>query len=346
VVRARKNAWLELSVEADLEAVEAVSEILARVAPEGTSVEPGFELVDEGLAARIDPGRPAIVRAYIPAADPAVAERLAADVARDLGHLSAFGLRPIGPLTTRIVAEADWAEAWKAHFPVMRIGRRFVIRPSWRRHAARADEIVLALDPGMAFGTGLHPTTRLCLAGLEVLAEDGALDVDRALDVGCGTGLHPTTRLCLAGLEVLAEDGALDVDRALDVGCGSAILSIAAALLGARSVTAVDIDPIAIDATTANARRNRLTRRIRPRLGSLPSGDGPYELVIANLIASALITLAADLVGELTPDGRWLVSGIFEDREAAVREVFDAAGLAITNRWAEDVWVALAGTRA
>jgi ribosomal protein L11 methyltransferase len=160
-----------------------------------------------------------------------------------------------------------------------------------------------------------------------------------------GTGLHPTTRLCLQVLEELADAGALDVDRALDVGCGSGILSIAAARLGARSVTAVDIDPIAIDSTAANAGRNRLARRIRPRLGSLPSGDGPYELVIANLIASVLIALARDLAGELTPAGQWLVSGIFADREAAVREAFSAAGLAITNRCAEDEWVALAGTR-
>jgi ribosomal protein L11 methyltransferase len=305
------NAWLELSVEADLEAVEAVSEILARAAPGGTSVEPGFDLVDEGLAARIDPGRPAIVRAYVPAGDPAVAERLAANVARDLGHLSAFGLRPIGPLTTRLVAETDWAEAWKAHFPVMRIGRRFVIRPSWRRQTPAGVEIVLALDPGMAFGTGLHPTTRLCLTGLEALAGAETLEVERALDVGCGSG----------------------------------VLSIAAARLGARAVTAIDIDPIAIEATTANARRNRLTRQIRARLGSLPSGDGPYDLVVANLIASVLIALAGDLARELTPGGRWLVSGIFADREAAVREAFADAGLAISERWTEDEWVALAGSR-
>jgi ribosomal protein L11 methyltransferase len=309
--RSEDGAWLELSVEADLEAVEAVSEILARVAPGGTSVEPGFELVDEGLVARIDPGRPAIVRAYIPAADPGTAERLAEDVARDLGHLSAFGLRPIGPLKTRAVAVADWAEAWKAHFPVMRIGRRFVVRPSWRRHKANGDEIVLALDPGMAFGTGLHPTTRLCLAGLEALGDAGALDVDRTLDVGCGSG----------------------------------ILSIAAARLGARAVTALDIDPIAVDATAANARRNGLGGRIRPRLGSLPSGDDPYDLVVANLIATSLIALAGDLAGEVEPRGRWLVSGIFVDREAAVREAFTTAGLTITDRWAEDEWVALAGTR-
>lgn len=287
-------------------------EILARVAPGGTSVEPGFDLVDEGLGARIDPREPATVRAYIPAADLAVAERLAADVVRDLGHLSAFGLRPIGELRTRLVAESDWAEAWKAHFPVMRIGRRIVIRPSWQRHRAARGEIVLALDPGMAFGTGLHPTTRLSLVGLEALADRGSLPVARALDVGCGSG----------------------------------ILSIAAARLGAETVTAIDIDPIAVDATAANARRNRLASRVRSRLGSLPSGEAPFDLVIANLIASVLIALASGIERELAVNGQWLVSGIFGDREAAVRDALAAAGLATTDRWADEEWVALAGGRA
>src|SRR6185295_16972966 len=104
--------------------------------------------------ARLDPSRPAIVRAYIPARDRAAAERSAAEVAEALGHLQAFGLRPIGELRTRIVEEADWADAWKAYFPVMRVGRRLVIRPTWRRHRREPDDVVLALDPGMAFGTG------------------------------------------------------------------------------------------------------------------------------------------------------------------------------------------------
>src|SRR4051794_23533999 len=100
---AGRGAWLELSVEADVEAVEAVSEILGRVAPGGTTIEPAFELVEEGLGARIDPTRPSIVRAYVPARDLGAAERAAADAAEALGHLQAFGLRPIGELTTRIV---------------------------------------------------------------------------------------------------------------------------------------------------------------------------------------------------------------------------------------------------
>ena len=150
-----------------------MSEILSRAAPGGTSVEPAFELVDEGLARAGRPRAPGAVRAHLPLTD-AARVRAAVDRAeRELGHLQAFGLRPIGDLTARVVHEADWANAWKAHFPVLRIGRRIVIRPTWRRHRRQPDDVVLALDPGMAFGTGLHPTTRLCLAALEALADRG-----------------------------------------------------------------------------------------------------------------------------------------------------------------------------
>jgi ribosomal protein L11 methyltransferase len=183
------GAWLEISVEADVEAVEAVSEILGRVAHGGTSVEPAFELIDEGLGARVDPSRPATVRAYVPAREPGAAERAVAEVTVALGHLQAFGLRPIGEVRTRHVHEADWAHAWKAHFPVLRVGRRLVIRPTWRRHRRAPGDVVLALDPGMAFGTGLHPTTWLCLALIEAAADRGLLDAARVLDVGCGSGI-------------------------------------------------------------------------------------------------------------------------------------------------------------
>src|SRR3954469_22124617 len=135
------GAWLELSVAADVEAVEAVSEILGRFASGGTTVEPAFELVEEGLGARLAPSRPSIVRAYVPARDAAAGERAAADAAEALGHLQAFDLRTIGELTTRLVHESDWAEAWKAHFPVLRVGRRIVIRPTWLTHEPHADDV-------------------------------------------------------------------------------------------------------------------------------------------------------------------------------------------------------------
>lgn len=298
-------------MDADIEAVEAVSEILGRLAPGGTSVEPAFDLVDEGLGARVDPTRPATIRAYIPADDPAAAEIAVRRAETALSHLQAFGLRPIGDLRTRIVAEADWADAWKAYFPVMRVGERLVIKPTWRRHRAAPGDLVLALDPGMAFGTGLHPTTRLCLAAVEAAADRGEVDGARVLDVGCGSG----------------------------------ILAIAAARLGAASVLGVDTDPIAIEATIANARRNRLARRIAARAGSLPSGEAPYDIVLANLIASVLIALAGALRDELRPGGVLLASGIFADREAAVAEALDAAGLETVERSVEGDWVALAVRR-
>ena len=315
---AEGGAWLELAVTVDSEAVEAVSEILGRVAPGGTSVEPAFALVDDGLRAAIDASRPAVVRAYVPARDPGAVRAAVADARAALWHLQAFGLRPIGELETRVVHEADWAEAWKAHFPVLRVGRRIVIRPTWRRHRSEPEDVVLALDPGMAFGTGLHPTTRLCLAGIERLADAGRL------------------------ARGIARDGAA---RVLDVGCGSGILSIAAGKLGAGEVVGIDTDPIAVEASIANARRNHLARRLRFRRGSLPTAEPPFDIVLANLIAALIVTLARSLREELRPGGVLLASGIFVDREADVAAALAEAGLRVTDRSAEGEWVAVTATR-
>ena len=309
-----EGAWIELAVEADLEAVEAVSEILGRYAPGGTSVEPGFALVEDGLAATVDPTRPAVVRAYLPGRDARAARAAIAGARTALGHLQAFGLRPIGDLRTRVVHEADWAQAWKAFFPVLHIGRRVVIRPTWRRHRRVAGEVVLALDPGMAFGTGLHPTTRLCLEGLERLADDGRL------------------------ARGSSRDGSA---RVLDVGIGSGILAIAAGLFGAGEIVGVDTDPIAVDASRANARRNRLARRLTVRTGSLPSGSGPFDVVLANLIASLLVALAPQLRDELRPGGTLVASGIFVDREPEVRRALELVDLRVVDRSSEGDWVAL-----
>jgi ribosomal protein L11 methyltransferase len=259
-----------------------------------------------------------VVRAYVPAGDPAALRAAVANARVALGHLQAFGLRPIGDLQLRIVHESDWAEAWKSHFPVLRVGRGIVIRPTWRRHRRRSGDVVLALDPGRAFGTGLHPTTRLCLAGIERLADAGRL--------ARGSG----------------RDGSA---RVLDVGCGSGILSIAAARLGAGEVVGLDTDPIAVEASIANARRNRVARRLRFRRGSLPSGAPPFDVVLANLIAALIVTLARSLREELRPGGALLASGIFVDREAEVASALAEAGLGVTDRSADGDWVALTAVR-
>jgi ribosomal protein L11 methyltransferase len=335
---ATPGAWLEIAVSADHEAVEAVSEILARAAPGGTSVEPAFELVEDGLAARVDLERPAQVRAHLPILDVSGVRAAVGRAGVELGHLQAFGLRPIGDLTARVVHEADWANGWKAHFPVLRVGRRIVIRPTWRRHRRLPGDVVLALDPGMAFGTGLHPTTRLCIAALESLADRGVLT---GTDVGLTEGAAGADAAGESDADAAGENKARLGARVLDVGSGSGILSIAAALLGASEVLAVDVDPIAVDASAANARRNRVTRRVRAREGSAPSGEGPWDVVLANLIASLLVRLADPLVEEVRPGGTLLASGIFENREAEVVEAFEARGLRVANRWTEGDWVAL-----
>jgi ribosomal protein L11 methyltransferase len=305
------GTWLELAVETDLEAVETVSEILGRVASGGTTVEPAFLLTEEGLGARVDPARPATVRGYVPADDASAADAAAAEVAEALGHLQAFGIRPIGELRTRVVHEADWADAWKAYFPVLRVGRRLVIRPTWRRHRRTSGDVVLALDPGMAFGTGLHPTTRLCLAALEPPADDGRLAGARVLDVGCGSG----------------------------------ILAIAALKLGAATALGLDTDPIAVAATLANARRNGLARRLHAVEGSLPVGEPPFDIVLANLIAGVLVPLAPLLRDAVRVGGTVVASGIFIDREDEVANAFTEVGLRIAARTTEGEWVALGARR-
>ena len=208
-----------------------------------------------------------------------------------------------------MVQEEDWAEAWKEHFPVLRVGRRIVIRPTWREHDATPDEVVISLDPGMAFGTGLHPSTRLCLALIEDVADRGFVRDASVLDVGCGSG----------------------------------ILSICAALLGARPVLGVDTDPLAVETTLRNAALNGLEGRISARQGSVPLGDNEatFDVVLANLVASLLIDLSEPLAESVRPGGVLIASGIFADREQEVRTAFESVGLRVVGAISEGDWVAL-----
>ncbi|MEP7360837.1 MAG: 50S ribosomal protein L11 methyltransferase [Chloroflexota bacterium] len=307
------GSWYELAVEADQEAVEQVSEILSRACPGGVSVEAPFIAEQEGLAARIDPKQPAIVRGYISAIDRSAADAAMNQVRDALGHLQAFELRPIGDLQTRVVHEEDWAEAWKEHFPVMRVGQRFVIRPTWREYEPQRTDVVLNLDPGMAFGTGLHPTTRLCLAGIEAWGDSSLMSDARMLDVGTGSG----------------------------------ILAIAAVLMGASHVLAIDIDPLAIETTRANAQVNGVETLINARVGRLPLPEpAQFHLVVANLISGLLIELADELANTVWPGGRLLAGGIYKDRESEVQSAFESAGLHIVGRRIDEDWVALEAERA
>jgi ribosomal protein L11 methyltransferase len=295
--------WLELSVEADVEAVEAVSEILGRAAG-GTSVQP-TRLIrdpDDELAARDDPAAPYVVTAHVqpgPGTDATVEA-----TERALWHLQAFGLRPVGALRVREVDEASWTEAWKEHYVEQRIGR-VVIVPSWVPHDPQPGEATIMLDPGMAFGTGLHPTTRGCL---ELLQEVSPMP-----------------------------------ERVLDVGCGSGVLALAALSLGAQRADALDTDALAVVAARANAEHNGLADRIEVGEGSLPEQPGGrYPLILANLVAAVLVDLAPRLAAHLAPRGRLVAGGIIDGRAGEVIGAMGAAGLAVATRRDADEWVTLA----
>jgi ribosomal protein L11 methyltransferase len=256
---------------------------------------------------RLEPDRPAAVACWLLADD-----GLGARLDQIDTRLATLGLRP--EITTRRADDAEWAEAWKEHFHVTRVGRRTVIRPSWRDYDPRPDEIVIDLDPGMAFGTGQHETTRGCLTLLEDAVQAGA--------------------------------------RVLDLGTGSGILAIAAAKLGAGEVLALDVEPQSVAVARENAERNGVTDRVQVVLGSLGE-DRPFAqstdsfaLVVANIHARALIALAPAIASVTLPQSCLVLSGIVAEREADVAAAYEELRFTVTRSLAEGDWRTLALRRA
>lgn len=293
--------WLEVSVRSDREAAEAVSATFAEyVYNNGVAIDEDVTpAVDgDGFAYNLD--KPVLVKGYI-AVDDQAGEKVE-QLRFALDHLSF--LRPIEPLTVRRVAEEDWANAWKEHYHVLRLGRRLVVVPTWREYEPRAGDLVLRLDPGMAFGTGLHPTTRMCMQRLEDLVAPGM--------------------------------------SVLDVGAGSAILSLAAARLGAAQVLGVEIDTVAVEAAQANVALNGLSDVIAIELGSVPlAHPAQYDVVVANIIARVIAELAVPLAQTMHAGSLLIASGIIADREQMVLDSLTTAGLTLVRRDVDGDWLAL-----
>ena len=207
----------------------------------------------------------------------------------------------VGTLRWRTLREEDWAESWKQHYDIERVGR-IVIRPAWREYEPREGEIVVALDPGMAFGTGQHATTRMCLAALQEVEVAGK--------------------------------------RVLDLGAGSGILALAAFRLGAEYCLALDIEEQAVSAAQANSSLNEAKDKIDIRLGSLEAatGEAQFDLVLANINAAAITGLAVDLAASLRAGGVLFAGGIIEERLSAPREALASAGFRIEGVMAEGDW--------
>lgn len=301
--------WLEVSLAVDGELAEAVADVLARFAYSGVMMEQGVKYTDDEDAGT--PSGPIIVRAYLEM-DGQIEER------RQKLEEALYYLGRIQPLpdpTYKQIADQNWMEAWKQHYKPIRVGEQLVILPAWMPSSDPA-RIAIKIDPGMAFGTGTHPTTQLCLELMEKVMREG-----RASSNELST---------------------------IDVGCGSGILSIAALKLGAKLALGVDIDAGSILNAGENASLNGIGEQLVLGVGSVREIlDGSFSyrqapLVLANILAPVIIRLFdAGLAELIAQDGALILSGILQEQEQSVVDAAQARGLHVSDRKQMGDWVAL-----
>lgn len=299
--------WLEIAVRVSAEEVETASDILIEMGTGGVVIEDPALILQYANESHPDEwavpeaalsGRP-LVKCYLP-----YAEEMPDRVEELNKILIQRGIEPGFEIYTRVVAEEDWANAWKEYYRTTRIGQRLVIKPSWLEYQQLAGDLVIEMDPGMAFGCGTHATTALCLKLLEKYIRPGM--------------------------------------TIYDIGTGSGILAAAAAKLGAGRVLAVDIDPVACKAAQENAARNKVSDLVSVRQGSLAEHlDSGADLVVANIIADVIADFAPDAAAVLSPGGIFIASGIIRDRLDMVVDAVEAAGFAVCEVLEEGLWVAL-----
>ncbi|KAA3664211.1 MAG: 50S ribosomal protein L11 methyltransferase [Chloroflexi bacterium] len=298
--------WLEVSVITDGEGAEAVAEALRPFA-----YNDGVALEQLGDMSSLDPDAletAVTVKIYLPETEDTPEKRQR--IEEILYHMGR--MYPIPPPTFHKLEEQDWANAWKTHYRPFRIGQRVWIQPSWLDAEAateeadgiRANDVVLTLDPGMAFGTGLHPTTQMCLQALEELVQSG--------------------------------------NTLLDVGTGSGILAIAAVKMGAKPILAFDTDELAVKTTIANAEQNQVDTQIETQQATLDEiNEKPWDIVVVNILAPVIISLFDndDLMSYVAQDGKLVLSGIIEPQMGDVETAVSHAGGKIVKTYQIRDWV-------
>ncbi len=294
--------WLEVSLTGNGEIVEAVSEVLGRFVTGGVVTESGVEYNDAE-----DEGTPVgPVRIYGFIAVDENLENTRRNLEESLWHLGQ--IQPLPSLEFRYINDENWMAAWKEHYKPIPIGKKLLVLPAWLPNTY-SDRIAVRIDPSMAFGTGTHPTTRLCMQAIEAHLQPG--------------------------------------ETVIDVGCGSGILSITAALLGSGEILAVDIDNASVISTKENAQANGVLEKIETGLGSVKEvKSGLYSrkkapLVVANILAPVIIRLfEAGLADLLTPGGTMILSGILAEQAGSVEAAAVSHGLQPVERLQIDDWVA------
>lgn len=303
--------WIEVNVQVTHEAVEVVADILTAAGTSGVAIEDPqlinnlrnsgtWELCDIPEQENTEI---VTVSAYY-ADDEKLQDRLKQIESELAAVEERIGSFRFGNIRFRSLSEKDWANEWKQYFHVTHVGESLVIKPSWEDYIPKEGEHVIKIDPGMAFGTGTHHTTNMCMARLE--------------------------KVLPANAEVF------------DVGTGSGILAIAAALLGAKSVKAVDIDAVAVRVARENIADNGLEDKIEVKEGDLLRGtEGQADVIIANIIADIIIMLLKDIPGKLKDDGIFLASGIISDRRADVEAAAAEVGMKVDHVDEKGGWVVM-----
>ncbi|MDI3519571.1 MAG: ribosomal protein methyltransferase [Caldanaerobacter sp.] len=281
--------WLEIQVTTSQEAEEAVTGILYDLGAGGVVIKNPNDVKELAQTSEWDYFDPSLleegeevkISAYFPiTAD--ITDKVTFLKERIL-ELKSFGIN-VGNVKVEVseVDEEDWADSWKQYYKPLKVGKRIVIRPLWEEYSPKGEEIVIDLDPGMAFGTGTHETTKMCLEFLEDIIKSGAV--------------------------------------VFDVGCGSGILSIAASKLGASRVYGADVDEMAVKIARENVKLNGLENVEIFQSDLLKNFRGEADVIVANIIADAIIRLIPDVLPHLKEEGLFLASGIIKDRFEEVKE--------------------------
>ncbi len=295
--------WLELSLIAPSEYVEPLSAMFERYGYGGVAEEiQGGYNPDEGQEAPNNPD--VLLRSYLPIDNTTETRKQHIQI----GIALISSLCNLSPLNERILEDNEWMDFWKNHFSLLRIGS-VVIRPSWIEYIQTGNEIVIELDPGMAFGTGHHPTTKMCIKEIEKNIKPGY--------------------------------------SVLDIGTGSGILSIVAAKLGAASVLGIDIDQNAIKSASKNVTNNALEDKIKLIHGSITDTDTTikYDLIVANMYTKVIMDIAHPLLNKLMPDGKFILSGIMKEKSKDVQKLFEMKNVRLNHQQVEGDWAVLVGTK-
>lgn len=283
--------WQQLDIECPTAASEAVLALL--------HCYTGGTIIEEAPVGKL-------LRTYLP--ENGELPRLLGEIRERLASLPPELLEDGPPtISESWLEEEDWAHAWKAYFKPLRVGERLVVKPTWQPWppeddpgVARADDIVVELDPGMAFGTGAHPTTRLCLVALEQHLKPGM--------------------------------------RAIDLGCGSGLLTVAALKLGAAEVLAIDSDALATAATVANCQRNDVRGCDVVLAEGLGAVDGQWDLIVANISAAVIKDETPRVVERLVPGGIYICSGFYEGWDEEIADLIRDHGLELLSECTEEMW--------